>query len=256
MTLIKIIAIDIDGCLTAGEVKPIDYAAFGLLKKYNHQSKTQKQIPAITICSGRPQPYVEGIMQMIDGYLPGIYESGGGLYFPQSYQFFINPEISQRTKKHVEKLKQIFQKEIVQKNIAKLQPGKEVSFSLFPCRGTSLKSLSIRVRKILNKNSFNFQLVDARSCINIFIPGIDKGTGIRWFSRVTGISLAEIAGIGDSLSDIPLLKVVGFSAAPANAIAAVKSVVQYVSPYKDAKGVVDILKRCAENNLHYLKKSF
>jgi 3-deoxy-D-manno-octulosonate 8-phosphate phosphatase (KDO 8-P phosphatase) len=75
------------------------------------------------------------------------------------------------------------------------------------------------------------------------LDGIDKGAGVEWLSRETGVPLAQMAGIGDSPGDLPYLRRVGFSAAPANATDDVKRTVQYVSPFKDSKGVVDILLR-------------
>lgn len=43
------------------------------------------------------------------------------------------------------------------------------------------------------------------------------------------IKLSEVAYIGDDLADIPLLKSVGFSGAPQNAVRQVKEIVDYIS---------------------------
>ncbi len=51
-----------------------------------------------------------------------------------------------------------------------------------------------------------------------------------------GITLDEVAYIGDDLPDLPLLKAVGFSGAPANAIKAVKDEVGYVTVIQGGKG--------------------
>lgn len=50
------------------------------------------------------------------------------------------------------------------------------------------------------------------------------------------ISLLEVAYIGDDLPDVPLLKEVGFSAAPANAPTFVKGQVKYVTLTKGGEG--------------------
>jgi len=49
-------------------------------------------------------------------------------------------------------------------------------------------------------------------------------------------------GVGDSDVDLPFLAAVGFSAAPSNANDAVKACVNYVSSYRTADGVRDILR--------------
>jgi len=53
-----------------------------------------------------------------------------------------------------------------------------------------------------------------------------------------GLGLDEIAYIGDDLQDIPALRAVGFSAAPANAAAEVKKAVHYVCRKKGGDGAV------------------
>lgn len=57
----------------------------------------------------------------------------------------------------------------------------------------------------------------------------DKLTLVNSLCNSLGIELKNVAYIGDDYADIPLLKVVGFSGAPENAILEVKSVVNYVT---------------------------
>jgi hydroxymethylpyrimidine pyrophosphatase-like HAD family hydrolase len=70
---------------------------------------------------------------------------------------------------------------------------------------------------------------------------VDKGSGVKWLSEETDIPLTQIGGIGDSTSDQKFLCLVGYSAAPANATDEIKVAVDYVSPYENGDGVVDIL---------------
>ncbi len=66
---------------------------------------------------------------------------------------------------------------------------------------------------------------------------------------VVSVELANVAGIGDSIGDVPFLRIVGFSAAPANASETVKSVVDYCSPWVDGRGVVDVIRQCISMNM-------
>jgi len=84
--------------------------------------------------------------------------------------------------------------------------------------------------------------VSAVLALNIYPAGINKGSGLHWLSRETGIDVAEMAGIGDSSSDVDFLRLVGHPAAPANATADVKAVAAYLSPEADAAGTLDILR--------------
>ncbi len=51
-----------------------------------------------------------------------------------------------------------------------------------------------------------------------------------------GISFDEVAYIGDDIADIPLLKIVEYSAAPANAMSSVKCIVNYVTSCSGGQG--------------------
>lgn len=64
----------------------------------------------------------------------------------------------------------------------------------------------------------------------------DKSVQIRQVADNFGISLDEIAYIGDDLIDLPALKLVGFKCAPSNAVNDIKTFVDYVSEYKGGTG--------------------
>jgi hydroxymethylpyrimidine pyrophosphatase-like HAD family hydrolase len=66
---------------------------------------------------------------------------------------------------------------------------------------------------------------------------------VRWLARETGIPLSDMAGVGDSESDLKFMRLLGWMAAPANAQASVKQLAHYTSPYEDGLGLVDILAR-------------
>jgi 3-deoxy-D-manno-octulosonate 8-phosphate phosphatase (KDO 8-P phosphatase) len=52
------------------------------------------------------------------------------------------------------------------------------------------------------------------------------------------LELSQIAYVGDDITDIPVLKIVGFSSCPANACADVKNVAKFVSSLDGGNGVV------------------
>lgn len=53
-----------------------------------------------------------------------------------------------------------------------------------------------------------------------------------------GLTLREVAYIGDDVNDLETLKAIGFSAAPADAIPAVRDAVAYVCRQKGGDGAV------------------
>jgi len=80
------------------------------------------------------------------------------------------------------------------------------------------------------------------TCVDVTPAGVNKGEGVRWLADLSRIPLTQIGGIGDSPSDLTFLTLIGAAAAPANAAAAVKAAVSYVSPFADGDGVVDIIR--------------
>ena len=235
--------VDVDGCLTPGEAENWNWRAFRFLQGLNGRAQCGEDVPAVTLCTGRQEPYVEALMQAIGGYLPAIYENGCGLYFPDGYRFIEHPSITAETRNALLEVKAILQRKVVLPGLGYFQPGKEASTTLYPLPGTSVSRLLRAVTDVCAVHGPMLSVQASVSCVDVIPSGIDKGTGVRWLSEETGITLVQMGGIGDSTSDLRFLQLVGHSAAPANATAEVKAAVAITSAYSDGDGVVDILQR-------------
>jgi len=66
----------------------------------------------------------------------------------------------------------------------------------------------------------------------------DKLTDLTRLVRKHGLTLAQVAYIGDDVNDLEVLQAVGFSAAPADAMPIVIQAVQYVCAKKGGEGAV------------------
>ena len=66
----------------------------------------------------------------------------------------------------------------------------------------------------------------------------DKVSVLNQLAGKYGITLDQIAYIGDDVNDLEALKVVGFSAAPADALPPVLNIVKYVCQKKGGEGAV------------------
>ncbi len=83
----------------------------------------------------------------------------------------------------------------------------------------------------------------ARRAEKLAIPELhqgvmDKLSVIREMAMRHGISLQQVAYIGDDVNDIEALQAVGFSAAPADGLPQVLKVVDYVCRQKGGEGAV------------------
>jgi hypothetical protein len=241
--VIALAVVDVDGCLTPGVGSAWNWEALRTVSEFNQRARCDEQIPAVTLCTGRQQPYVEALMQAIGAFLPGIYEHGCGLYFPESFQFAEHPSITAETREAVALAKAAITEQIVARGLGYFQPGKEVSLSVLPSPGRGVDGLRPLVEDALAARALDLKVQASVDCVDVTPPGIDKGAGLRWLSEVVDVPLERMGGIGDSSSDLSFLRLVGQSAAPANAVAEVKASVAYVSPLTNGDGVVDILGR-------------
>jgi 3-deoxy-D-manno-octulosonate 8-phosphate phosphatase (KDO 8-P phosphatase) len=73
---------------------------------------------------------------------------------------------------------------------------------------------------------------------DIFLGAEDKVAALRELQRRYDFKEEEFAYIGDDLFDIPLLRLVGLSAAPSNARVEVRRAVDYVAKVQGGQGVV------------------
>lgn len=237
----KLIVLDIDGVLSAGEAHPFDLSLFKRLAQFNHVAKTDTSIPAVTLNTGRPSPYVEAVMQSIAGWQPALYENGAGLYFPDGYRFQITPYLTSPYKSALDEVITILDRDIVQTGRAYWQPGKTVCHTLLPIEPYTMQELIESVQGLTRDYADKITISQAIMTLNIHPKPVTKGTGLQWLSQVTQIDVSDMAGVGDSGSDVDFLKLVGYPAVPANATTDAKAVAHYVSPQSTSDGLHDIL---------------
>lgn len=242
--MIKLIVCDIEGCLTPGKGRPLNLDALAAIRHYNLESKKQEQIPPITLCTGRSLPYVEAMMQAIEGYIPAISENGAGLYYPAEDEYQLHPLITPQTKKQMAEAKNVIHEYIIDYCKAKFEWGKDFVISINPPPNILIEEFFKIVQGTLRRHNIDLNITHSASAVDITPKGIDKFSGLQLLLKKLEISPEDVAGIGDTRGDFPILKNVGFSACPSNATNEVKKIVNYVSDYENGDGVVDIIKRC------------
>ncbi|MCA9289331.1 MAG: FAD-binding protein, partial [Phycisphaerales bacterium] len=85
---------DIDGCIAPEDASPIDAQALAALAAHNRRAAEHHDVPALTLCSGRPAPFAEAISRAIaNTSLPIICENGVWLYDPAANTWYRDPAI-------------------------------------------------------------------------------------------------------------------------------------------------------------------
>jgi hydroxymethylpyrimidine pyrophosphatase-like HAD family hydrolase len=73
-----------------------------------------------------------------------------------------------------------------------------------------------------------------------------KQHGVFEFSKVAGVPLQNIAGVGDDENDFPLLMACGYKVAMGNAVASLKDIAGYVAPPVEEDGAVQVIEKILE----------
>ena len=236
---IQLVVLDIDGVLTDGESQPLDLGLLKLLAGMNTAAQNDSDLPAVTLCSGRPAPYVEVLLQAIAGHLPGIYENGAGLFVPHPYGFHPHPQLADKNGFH--EVRERLENELVKNGVAFIQPGKVHSLTLFAEDPSKTSLLREQAEDALGTLVEKVELTYSTSCLNVLPRGMDKGKGIEFLAKTLDLGLESMLGVGDSDVDLPFLAIIGHRAAPANANTEVKKLVDYISPKATSQGLHDIL---------------
>jgi len=236
---VRLAVVDIDGCLTPGEGKPWDLAALGCVRAYNEGSGP---VLPVTVCTGRQAPDLEAFMQAIGARLPGVFEHGCGLYDPITYRTYAHPAWGPRQARARQEVLRRVRRHLVGPALASLLLGKEYIVTLYCGEGMALQQLWEASARLLSGID-EFDVIQSSTCVDVLPRGIDKGAGVAWLSERVGVPLAEMGGIGDSNCDWAFLRLVGGSAAPANAQDELKRLVGYVSAQQHVYGTLDILAR-------------
>lgn len=220
--MIKLFIADLDGCIAHPFISP-DWKAITRIKELNNLSLKDEAIPSLTICSGRPLPFVEAVSQWLDVRFPMVFESGGGIYDLKENKLTWNPHFDKEARASVVELKSW-----MEENLIKKYEGTIAEFTKFTDAGLinpDTKKIVLMHKEIVNyvhKYYPRFEVHDTDVSVNVILKKTNKAEGIKLLCDMLKLNLDEVAYIGDSSGDVEALKIVGRSYAPINAGSYVK----------------------------------
>lgn len=219
--MIKLFITDLDGCLSKPFHTP-DWELLSQIRDLNIQSKTDETVPPLSICSGRPLPYVEAVAQWMDISHPVVFENAG-LYELATYKIRVAPVFDEEAQKQISELKSWLKSEIIPRHEGfELEFTKLMDAGLIHVEQEVIDSVFPDILNHINDSFERFEAHKTEISINIILKDNNKSNGIASLCDSLGIRPDEVAYIGDSSGDIPGLKLVGHPYAPANAIDEVK----------------------------------
>lgn len=246
---IKAISLDWENC--CGESKNISWPT----QKIAQLATILRLLWQITgirffLNTGRPVPYAEAALQALGivTNTPSIAENGSILYYPETGRYKINPAI---TSKKLAVFKKIVIKldEVVIKKGGIRELGKEFSFSTNPPRGINMEDYFPFIRSEITKISKDaweaIEITYSQSAVDITIKGVNKESGLTFWCQEERLNTSELAGIGDSRGDWPVLEKVALPMCPGNATLETKQLVKkrkgYISSFPTTLGVIDTI---------------
>lgn len=246
--LIWFVLSDVDGVITPGERSMVDLEILRRLADYNHLCLKDPAVPAITLCTGRPAPYVEMLAQMLDVFLPCIFEHGAGMFSPREFRFAFHPALGSSYAANLAAFRAALEDPLLSPGRAFVQPGKEASMSLYPLGSTPLDELARVAQETVDAQRAPFTVAGNVHGIEVRPIGLDKGVALEWLAQQVDVPLSRVGGVGDSDTDVTFLERVAYSAAPSNATPAVQAVARDVSALPFGEGLLDVLRRVESLN--------
>lgn len=236
-----VIISDIDGCLAPESAGPLDAEALARLAAHNRRAESAGDVPVLTLCSGRPQPFAEALCRLLHNTtIPCIAENGVWLYDPRDGTYHRDPAITADDLRAVAAATAWMEAELIPGGFV-MQPGKAASISLFHPDTARLRELMPGLERRFAAEGWPFRVSMTVAWINCDLRHVSKGTGVARLMERAGLSKDRAAGIGDMPSDLVMRDHVSFFACPANAAAEVRRVADYISKAEEIGGVLDIL---------------
>jgi HAD superfamily hydrolase (TIGR01484 family) len=225
--MIKLFITDLDGCLTTPFKEP-DWELLSQIRRLNKQSANDMAVPPLSICSGRPMPYVEAAAQWLGIDRPVGFESAGIYQLKTNNVQFLSA-FDDEAEQQVNELKGWLQDEIVPTdNGFIIEFTKRMDAGIIHLDKAVIDEVHPLIVDYVEEHHPRFEVHKTDVSINIVLKDNNKRNGIQKICELSDLDPQDVAYIGDSSGDIPGLEIVGRAFAPQNASEAVKEAAEVV----------------------------
>jgi HAD superfamily hydrolase (TIGR01484 family) len=248
--MIKLFVTDIDGCL-ATPYEPYDLEGLATLRRLAAEAGAPAEshpTPAVSVCSGRPYPYVEAITQALGLSVPVLFEGGGGRFDPVAAQTTWTPTLTDEVEAEIEKVRHWFVTECVPGTKMSIDHAKRTQAGIVSPDPDEIADVKPRTEHFVSENVPDLRVFSTEVSIDVVPPGITKRTGLDWLTTHLDVDMSEVAYVGDADSDLGALSAVGTSFAPANADEEVLRTVDHVTEGHVIDGTLEAYRQCLDWN--------
>jgi phosphoglycolate phosphatase len=96
-----------------------------------------------------------------------------------------------------------------------------------------------KAKRIVAEHFPDLEIVDTQFALHLKHRDVNKATGMRKIAEIMGIEARNVAAMGDSENDLPMLKEAGLAIAVGNAAPDLKAVADYVSKASYGDGAAE-----------------
>jgi hydroxymethylpyrimidine pyrophosphatase-like HAD family hydrolase len=245
--VVKLFLSDIDGCLAA-PYEPYDLNGFRTLADFARRAESEAVLPRLGICSGRAYAYVEAVAQALDLRGPALFESGGGRFDLPEARIRWSPHLTPDVEQALAGVRDYFHDEVIPGSGFSYDYGKRAQSGIVGLDTEAVQRAAREVDRIVSSAFPSLAVHTTPVSVDVVPRALTKRIAIETVAEQEGLSMDEIAFIGDTSGDIGALEAVGFSFAPANAVEGVKEVVQMVTEGAVMDGVLEAYRWCVRHN--------
>lgn len=226
--MFKLFVTDIDGCLSYPFQTP-NWETINQIRELNLKSRSDENIPALTLCTGRPYPYAEAVAQWLDIRLPFVFESAG-LYIWEGNKIETALPDTEGALQPIYDLKKWLKSDLLPSYpTASLEFTKMMDAGIICPDEDLVNEMLATINEKVSADFPDLEVHSTEVSVNILMPGNNKLQGMKLLGQKLEVSLDEIAYIGDSGGDIAALENVKLAFSPSNAIQPVKEVTRNLS---------------------------
>lgn len=140
-----------------------------------------------------------------------------------------------------------FAAELARRGVAPLETGRAIVATWQPHEITSLQ--------VIREMALDLQIIFNKDAVMILPSGVNKAAGLVKALDTMGFSPINTVAVGDAENDEAMLRIVGASAAVANALQPVKDLADIVLQKARGEGVEQLIAMILNNDLEHLREN-
>jgi len=226
--MIKAVATDVDGTLTDRE----DYICIEAIAAIR---ELEARGVRVILCSGNALCVVKALARYVGCTGPTVSENGAVVEYKGKMRILGERGAARRV---VQELKDAYGSEIKESwsnNYRYVDMAIQWSQDIKKVRG-------------IVKRYKGMKVIDSGFAYHILDEKIDKGAGLLRAIKLIKLNTSEVAAVGDSITDLEMLRVCGFRGVVANGDQRIKEIADFVAREEFGKGFAEIAKHIISKN--------